>query len=153
MKKILIAHNSRFGNSKLLGEQIGERLSGKFEVSIENIKEINPEDFVKNLYGLILAARIIAFRVNGSMKKFVKKIDSIREDPIPKIAVYYTHCMNWKESFKKSMDKTIEKANNLGNQYSEYLQVQMAKNQGPAVDGQKQKINDFINNLEIYLEN
>ena len=153
MKKVSIIHNSKFGNSKRIADKIAESFSGKFSISVNHMKEINPKDIADNLYGLIIATRIVSFRANSEIRKYIKKISSIRNEPIPKVAVYYTHGTKWKEHFKKTMEKTLDKTENIENVFSESLKVRVKGSKGPIIDGQEQKINDFINNLEVYLEN
>ena len=121
MKKIVIPHNSLYGNSKKLAIDIAEGLNDKFDVTIGRITEINPKDVSDNLYGLIIASRIEGFGADAKMRKFITEVNSYRKEPIPKTAVCYTHLLKLKKFFKKSMDKTLRKATNIVNIYQEFL--------------------------------
>ncbi len=152
MEKILIIHNSRFGNSKCVAQTISEGLKNDFETKIDHINDIDFERDINSLYGLIIATRIISLRPNFKIRKFIKKIDSYRKKSIPKTAVFYMHEMKWRERFKKGMDKTLEKLNNIKNISPEYLEVRVDGNRGPIMEGQELKINEYINNLKIFLK-
>ncbi|MBN1215979.1 MAG: flavodoxin family protein [Candidatus Lokiarchaeota archaeon] len=152
MEKILIIHNSRFGNSKGVTQTIFEGLKNDFETKIDHIKDIDFERDINGLYGLIIATRIISLRPNLEIRKFIKKIDSYRKKTIPKTAVFYMHEMKWREHFKKGMDKTLGKLNNIKSIYPNYLEVTVDGNRGSIMEGQERKINEYINNLKIFLK-
>ncbi|MBY9005813.1 MAG: flavodoxin family protein [Candidatus Lokiarchaeota archaeon] len=152
MKKILIAHNSQSGNSKKLAEEFAENYKDIFEVDVKPIEGINEQD-IATIHGLILATRIEAFGADRKMRAFLERIDTYREEPIPKIGVFYTHSMKWKKFFKKGMDKTMGKLNIFKNNYPELLEVRVKGMKGSIIDGQEEKISNFIKNLKSYIEN
>ncbi|MBN1215628.1 MAG: flavodoxin family protein [Candidatus Lokiarchaeota archaeon] len=153
MKKILIAHNSRNGNSKQLADEFAKSYKDIFEVDIKRIEDIDQQDLNPELHALILATRVEAFGTDRLMRSFLERIDSYRESPIPKIGVFFTHSMKWKKLFKKGLDKTIKKLNNFTNMYHEFLEVRLYGMRGPIREGQEEKINNFIQNLKEYIEN
>jgi len=44
MEKIWIIHNSMYGNSEKISNQIADGLKDSYDVSVDSIKNINPED-------------------------------------------------------------------------------------------------------------
>ncbi len=152
MKNVYIIHNSLYGNSRILAEEIAKGLTKKFDVKVKRIGNFNLTNDTDNLYGLILTTRIMQFGVDREMKKFVEEIDTNRKGPIPKTIICYTHRLKPKKLFKRGMVKTIRNAKNIENVYSEVLEVKMKSMKGPAEEGQEQKIQDFINNIKVYLE-
>ena len=104
MKNIQIIHNSKTGNSENLSNKIADGLKDKFNVKVDSIKSLNPEDLAKdNPDALIIGARIIAMNTDRKMTKFVKNLDDYFEGQISKILAFYTHEMAWKESFSRGM--------------------------------------------------
>jgi len=153
LKKILVAHNSQNGNSKQLADEFAKSYKDTFEVDIKRIEDIDQQDITPDLHGLILATRVEAFGTDRLMRSFLQRIDPYRESPIPKIGVFFTHAMKWKNLFKKGLDKTIKKLNNFTNMYPEFLEVRLHGMKGPIREGQEEKINNFIQNLKEYIEN
>jgi len=79
MKKIWIIHNSMYGNSEKISKQLAEGLKDNYDVSVDSIKNVTPEAIAKDEpYGLIIAVRIVAFRSDFEMLKFIKNFDKIQ---------------------------------------------------------------------------
>ncbi|NHJ21854.1 MAG: flavodoxin family protein [Candidatus Lokiarchaeota archaeon] len=152
MKKIWIIHNSLHGNSEQISKTIAEGLKTDYNVSLNHIKNLTPEDISKDEpYGLIVATRILAFRSDFEMRGFIKNLDLVATLPIPKVAYFSTHALGWKNMFIKGMKKTLEKASCFEEVCPEYLEAKMEKPEGPAIEGSDAKIRDYIATLRNFL--
>ena len=148
MKNIWIIHNSKSGNSEKLSNNIADGLKNKFNVRVDSIKSVEPEEIVKyNPDALIIGARIIALNTDRKMTKFVKNLDAYFEVQIPKIATFYTHAAKWTDKFSRGMRKALEKSTCIGDLCPEILEVTMEKQKGPAAEGQEEAIQNYINML------
>jgi flavodoxin len=153
MSKIWIIHNSLHGNSKQISNQIAEGLKDGNEVTVKSIKEVNPEDIAKDEpYGLIIAVRILAFRSDPEMRKFLSDLDKAITKPISKVAYFATHALGWKKLFIKGMKKTLEKIGCVAEICPEFLEVKMEKAEGPAFDGADAKIKEYVSTLKNFLK-
>ncbi len=153
MKKIWIIHNSLHGNSEQISKTIADNLKTTYDVSIESIKNITPEDIANDdPYGMIVATRIVAFRSDNEIREFIKTMDRFITKPISKVAYFSTHALGWKNFFIKGMNKTIEKTNCFEEVCPEYLEVKMEKAEGPPIEGADAKIGEFISTLREFLQ-
>jgi len=152
MKKIWIIHNSLHGNSEQISRRIAEDLKNSYDVSLDSIKNINPEDIAKdNPYGLIIACRIVAFRSDNEIRGFIKNLDKVITKPISKVAYFSTHALGWKKFFIKGMKKTLDKALCVEEICPEFLEIKMEKAEGPAIEGADVKIGEFISTLKNFM--
>ena len=152
MKKIWIIHNSLHGNSEQISKTIAEDLKNDYDVSLDHIKNITPEDIAKDKpYGLIVATRILAFRSDFEIRGFIKNLDLISTKSISKVAYFSTHALGWRNMFIKGMKKTLDKAKCVGDICPDFLEVKMQKAEGPAVEGSDEKIGDYISSLRNFL--
>lgn len=153
MSKIWIIHNSLHGNSKQISDQIAEGLKDGNEVTVKSIKEVSPEVIAKDEpYGLIIAVRILAFRSDPEMRKFLSDLDNVITKPISKVAYFATHALGWKKLFIKGMKKTLEKIGCVSEICPEFLEVKMEKAEGPAFDGADAKIKEYVSTLKNFLK-
>jgi len=153
MKKIWIIHNSEHGNSEKISKQLAEGLKDEYEVSFGSIRNISTKDIAKDeLYGLIIAVRIIAFSSDKEMRKFVSNLNGVITQPISKVAYFATHALGWKKFFIKGMKKTLEKVGCVEEVCPEYLEVRMQGAEGPAVEGADAKIEEYISTLKEFLK-
>ena len=152
MKDVYIVHNSKFGNSEKLSNEIATGLKDKFDVKVGNIKEIQPDKIVADKpEALIIGARIIAFNVDRTMTKYIKKLGAKFEGQIPKIATFYTHAASWTDKFARGMSKALNNTTCVGDLCPEILEVQMASQKGPAKEGQDEKIQNYIKMLMEFI--
>lgn len=152
MKKIWIIHNSLHGNSEQISKTIAEDLKSSYDVSVDSIKKITPENIAKDdPYGLIVATRIVAFRSDNEIREFIKKLDIVMTKPISKVAYFSTHALGWKNFFIKGMKKTLEKAECIGEICPDFLEVKMQKPEGPAIEGTDVKVGEFISTLRNFM--
>ena len=153
MKKIWIIHNSLHGNSEKISKQIAEGLKDSYDVSVDSIKNISPEDIAKDEpYGLIVAVRILAFASDKEIRKFTNDLDKVIIKPISKVAYFSTHALGWKKFFIKGMKKTLGKIGCVEEVCPEYLEVKMQGAEGPAVEGADAKIGEFILTLKEFMK-
>ena len=153
MKKIWIIHNSLHGNSEKISQQIAEGLKDSYDVSVDSIKNISPEDIAKDEpYGLIIAVRIVAFSSDKEIREFTTNLDKAITKPISKVAYFSTHALGWKKFFIKGMKKTLEKIGCVEEVCPEYLEVKMQKPEGPAVEGADAKIGEYILTLKEFMK-
>ncbi|MHA1293709.1 MAG: flavodoxin family protein [Promethearchaeota archaeon] len=154
MKKVWIIHNSKYGNSEKLANDIAINLESKFSVKVRSIKNIRPEEIGKeNPHILIFGVRILATMSDRKLRKFISKIGQYLNKQIEKVAVFYTHAAPWRESFAKGMKKTLNKLTFINEVFSEFLELRMATIKGPAEPGQEEKIKNFIEKLINFIEN
>ena len=148
MKNVWIIHNSKHGNSEKLSNEIATSLKDKFNVKVDSIKTLNPEEIASdNPDALIIGGRIIALNTDRKMTKFVKNLDTYFKGQIPKIATFYTHAVSWTDKFSRGMRKALEKSSCIGDLCPEILEVSMQKQKGPATEGQDEKIQNYIKML------
>ena len=153
MKKIWIIHNSLHGNSEKISKQIAEGLKDSYDVSLDSIKNISPEDIAKDEpYGLIVAVRILAFASDKEIRKFTNDLDKVIIKPISKVAYFSTHALGWKKFFIKGMKKTLGKIGCVEEVCPEYLEVKMQGAEGPAVEGADAKIGEFILTIKEFMK-
>jgi len=148
MKNVWIIHNSKHGNSEKSSNEIATSLKDKFNVKVDSIKTLNPEEIASdNPDALIIGGRIIALNTDRKMTKFVKNLDTYFKGQIPKIATFYTHAVSWTDKFSRGMRKALEKSSCIGDLCPEILEVSMQKQKGPAAEGQDEKIQNYIKML------
>ena len=153
MKKIWIIHNSKYGNSEQISKQLAEGLRDSYDVSVDSIKNISPEDIAKDEpYGLIIAVRIIAFRSDKEIREFISNLNKVITKPISKVAYFSTHALGWKKFFIRGMKKTLKKIGCVEEICPEYLEVKMQGEKGPAVEGADGKIEEFISTLKEFMK-
>ncbi|MFX1376293.1 MAG: hypothetical protein ACFFA0_10800 [Promethearchaeota archaeon] len=153
MKKIWIIHNSMHGNSEKISIQIAEALKDSYDVSVESIKNIKPDEIAKDeLYGLIIAVRIIAFSSDKEIRSFINNLDKAITKPISKVAYFSTHALKWKKIFIRGMKKTLERIGCVEEICPEFLEVKMQKAEGPAVEGSDAKIAEYISTLKEFMK-
>jgi flavodoxin len=153
MKKIWIIHNSMYGNSEQISKKIAEGLKEEYDISVDSIKNVSPEDIAKDEpYGLIIAARIVAFRSDKEIRKFIRTLDKVIKNPISKVAYFSTHALGWKKLFIRGMKKSLEKIGCVKDICPEYLEVKMQGAEGPAIEGSDAKIGEFISTLKKFMK-
>jgi len=141
------------GNSEKIAKQLAEGLKDSYDVSVDSIKNIKPEDIAKDEpYGLIIAVRIVAFSSDKEMLKFVSSLDKTITKPISKVAYFSTHALGWKKFFIKGMKKTLEKIGCVEEICPEYLEIRMQGAEGPAREGADAKIREYITTLNNFMK-
>ncbi len=153
MKKIWIIHNSLHGNSEKISKQLAEGLKDSYEISLDSIKNINPEELAKDEpYGLIIAVRIVAFSSDKEMLKFFNNLNNVITKSISKVAYFSTHALGWKKFFIRGMKKALEKVGCIEEVCPEYLEIRLQGAEGPAREGADEKITEFISTLKEFMK-
>jgi menaquinone-dependent protoporphyrinogen IX oxidase len=153
MEKVWFIHNTKFGNSEKLANELAEKLKSNFEVEVGNIKEVDLKVIGNDKpIALVLAARIVAFQIDAGIRKFLKKLTDVLAEPIPKVAVFYTHASPWADKKKNQMEKALKKATCIGEICPEYLEVRMQKIEGPAEEGYEPKVDEFAIKLTSFIQ-
>jgi len=153
MKKIWIIHNSLYGNSEKISNQIAEGLKESYDVIVSSIKNVSPQNLAKTEpYGLIIAVRIIAFRSDIEIRKFIKDLNKVITTPISKLAYFSTHALIWKNLFIRGMKKTIRRMGCVEEVCPDYLEVKMDGAEGPAAEDSDAKIEKYISTLKEFLK-
>ena len=147
MEKVWIINNSLFGNSHRVSNEIAERLKGKYETKVIKIRKLNLQEITKDKVDiLIIGARVIAFRADRKLRKFLKKkLGNFLDGKLQKTAVFYTHDATWKPRFRKKMDKTLKKLSYIPSVFPEILTVKVLDDKESLFeDGYEQKLEKFI---------
>ncbi|MFX0010508.1 MAG: flavodoxin family protein [Candidatus Hermodarchaeota archaeon] len=141
--KILIAYDSKYGNTKKVAELIGEGLKTVEEnsVLIENVKSINLEK--DENYDLILigSPNQVGSHI-GSVKKFIKKLAN---SPLKgnSFAVFDTYAGKDFEKVTSKMEKQIAKVLPNIKKVSSGLSIKVGGMKGPIVDEELPKCKEF----------
>ena len=152
MKKIWIIHSSDFGNSEKVATQIAEGLKDSYNVRINHINNISPEDIAKDEpYGLISAVRIFGFASDKKIRNYLSKLNEIFTKPVSKFAYFSTHALKWKNFFIRGMKKTLTKMECIEEICPEFLEVQLQGAKGPAREGSEEKISNFISTVKEFM--
>jgi len=151
MVNVWIIYNTKHGNCKKVAEEVGEKLSNKYDVKIKQITEIKPEDLANEKPDiLIVGARIVVGSPDRKIKKFLSRLGKLLESPISKAATLYTHVLKWDASFAK-LPKILKENNIAENICTDFLGIKMAKMKGPAESGQDNKIKVFIEKVSEFI--
>jgi len=152
MKKIWIIHSSDYGNSETVANKIADGLKDTYEVRVEHLKNLTPEDFAKaDLYGLIVAVRIFQFRSDKTIRNFLTGLNEVMGKPIPKFAYFSTHALKWKKFFIRGMKKTVSKLGCVEEVCTDILEIRLQGAKGPARDGADEKIEKFVSTLKEFM--
>ncbi len=139
--KVWILHDSHFGNGKLVAETLGDVIRTKFEVEVQNIKDIKPEKVANEKPdGIIIGTAIRAFMISRKSKnwltKFQKKLIT-NNHKIKYGAVFMTHGMG-KNKFVNnkgnSFIKFIKKKDIIDDFYEEWISGKVKEVEGPLED-------------------
>ena len=153
MEKIWFIHNTKFGNSEKLANELADKLKANFEVDVGSVKEVDLKAIgSEKPIALVLAARLVAFQIDMGIRKFLKKLSDALAEPIPKVAVFYTHASPWADKKKNQMEKALKKATCIGEICPEYLEVRMQKIEGPAEEGYEPKVDEFALKLTSFIQ-
>ncbi|HUT82730.1 MAG TPA: flavodoxin domain-containing protein [Candidatus Bathyarchaeia archaeon] len=139
--KIWILHNTTYGNGKKVAETLGDVLGKKNDVKIEHIKNVSPEEVVKDAPdAIIVGAFIRAFMLSGASKRWVRNLKSSLKKSNKAIkygATFLTHAMpdNMASGWGKRFNKTLQRGNVITNVYPEWLSGRVAKPEGPLSEG------------------
>ena len=153
MKKVWIIHSSDYGNSEKVANKIADGLKDNYDISVGHIKNITPEDLAKeDIYGLIAAVRIFAFGSDKKIRNFLNNLNRVTKKQISKFAYFSTHALKWKNFFIKGMKKTVNKLGCVEDVCTDILEIRLEGAQGPAREGEDEKINKFVTTLREFMK-
>ncbi len=141
--KILIAYDTKYGNTKKVAELIAEGLKtveGN-TVSIENVKEINLEK--DETFDLILIGSPNQMGAHiSSVKKFIKKLasSSLKGNSF---AVFDTYVKKDFEKATRKMEKQIAKVMPNMKKVSSGLSIKVGGMKGPIIEEELPKCKEF----------
>ena len=151
-QKIWIIHNSKYGNSEKVANQIAKELTDNYDIHIEKITNLSPEDIAKDEpHGLIIAFRIISYSADSKVREFLNNLDKAMSKPIPKVAYFATHSWAWKNSSMKGAIKTLENMACVEDVCSKFLKITVIKNKGPLAEDSDAKINEYVSTLREFM--
>ncbi|MFX1327243.1 MAG: flavodoxin family protein [Promethearchaeota archaeon] len=141
--KILIAYDTKYGNTKKVAELIAEGLKtveGN-TVSIENVKEINLEKDVTFDLILIGSPNQMGAHIS-SVKKFIKKLanSSLKGN---NFAVFDTYVKKDFEKATRKMEKQIAKVMPNMKKVSSGLSIKVGGLKGPIIEEELPKCKEF----------
>ena len=151
---ICIIHDSQKGN----GKQLAARLASEFEsrgaqVVMGHRTEITPEQVAKNPPDLlIVGAAVRAFMTSPPVKQWIARLAAKLKAYGAKIshtAVFLTHAMpdEMVEGRVERLQRSLSRAEGIGEVYSEWLSGQVKSIPGPFVDGTLEKAITFAADL------
>ncbi len=153
MKKIWIIHNSLYGNSEKVARQLADGLKDSYDISLDHISNLSPEDIAKDEpYGLIIAVRILQFMSDRKIRKFIRGLNKAKTNLISKVAYFSTHGLKWRNFFIRGMKKTLKKVGCVGEICPDFLEVKVEGSKGPAEAGQDTKIEGYISRLKEFMK-
>lgn len=145
-------HNSLYGNSEKISNQIAEILKNDYDIRVNHINNVKPEDIAnEEPYGLIIAVRIVAFSSDREMRAYLKSLDKAITHPISKVAYFSTHALKWRKFFIRGIKKSLKKIGCVGDICPEFLEIKMQSAEGPAAEGSDAKIEEYITTLKHFL--
>jgi menaquinone-dependent protoporphyrinogen IX oxidase len=141
--KILIAYDTKYGNTKKVADLISEGLKTIEEntVSLENVKEINLEK--EETFDLILIGSPNQMGAHTSkVKKFIKKLasSSLKGNSF---AVFDTYVKKDFEKATRKMEKQIAKFIPNMKKVSSGLSIKVGGMKGPIIDEEIPKCKEF----------
>jgi len=141
--KILIAYDTKYGNTKKVAELIAEGLKTVEEntISLENVKEINLEK--DETFDLILIGSPNQMGAHiSSVKKFIKKLasSSLKGNSF---AVFDTYVKKDFEKATGKMEKQIAKVMPNMKKVSSGLSIKVGGLKGPIIEEELPKCKEF----------
>lgn len=139
--KIWIVHNTTYGNGKKVAETLGKVFEKKNDVKIEHIKNISPEQIVKDAPDAIIVGTFVrAFNLSGASKKWLRDLQSILKNSNTTIkygASFMTHALKkdiakfWGNRF----NNRLSKGKVIENVFPEWISGRVAEAEGPLREG------------------
>jgi len=151
---VYIVHDSQKGN----GKQLAEKLASEFEsrgaqVVLGHRTELTPEQVASNTPDLfIVGAAVRAFVTSPPIKKWISRLAAElkrHNAKVSRAAVFLTHVMpdEMVEGRVERLQRSLSRAEGVGEVYSEWLSGQVKNIPGPFVDGVLEKAATFAANL------
>lgn len=139
--KILIVHNSNFGNGEKLAQTLGEALKKGNDVTVEHIKNLSPKDVVAGAYdAIIVGSYLRAFMISMKSKIWLSSVRSSlkKANKTIKYGVgFLTHAMppDGAKKWHERWIKKLKRGNVITNVFPECLSGQVSDVKGPFMGG------------------
>ena len=153
LAKVLVAYESRYGNTKLVAEKIVEGIKEVegIETVLSELKEVDPNKIPD--YDVILIGS--PNRFGGPTKGVKKFIDKLGNLPLEEelFAVFDTYCLE--EDFEKAvkkMEKRINEKIPVLQQIASGLSIKVQGMKGPIQEKELPKCKDFGNKIATELK-
>ena len=108
MAKVIVVYESKYGNTKLVAEEITagiKEASGKVEVILSEVKQVNFDDVI-SADGILIGSPNHWGKATGDIRKFIDKIGEINLNRVP-VAVFDTYISRDFEKATKKMEKQL----------------------------------------------
>jgi len=139
--KILIVHNSNYGNGEKFAQTLGEALKKGNDVTVEHIKNLSPKKVAKDSFdAIIVGSYLRAFMISmtskiwlGSLRSSLKKGNKTIKYGV----AFLTHAMppDGAKPWRKRMLKKLQRGNVITKVFPECLSGQVDEIKGPFVEG------------------
>jgi len=139
--KIWILHNTTYGNGKKVAETLGKVFEKDMEVKIGHIKDVKPEEIVKDKPDAIVIGTFArTFLISGASKSWLRSLKSSLKESNQTIkygASFMTHGLDKKiaKVWGARFNKMVARGNVIANVYPDWLSGQVADAEGPLKEG------------------
>lgn len=144
--KVIIVYETKFGNTKLAAEAIGEGLTEEgHDVVVKYVKDIDVNE-AKDFDMIIVGSPTYVGRHAGSIKKFISKLSDVNLEG-KSIAAFDTNISGGEGKFLRKavfkMEKQIMKKIPGIKKAIDGLQVGVQGIKGPLIEGELEKCKEF----------
>lgn len=148
--KVQIMTDSKFGNGKLLAENLKKEFSNEIEVKIADVKDTSPQQIVEDVPDVIvLGGAIRAFRADPKSKRWLSQLNKILAKSGKKIQYgtgFLTHALPTEkvQGYAQRYLEKIENATMIEKTYSNLLTARVKDMQGPIFPEEMEKARVYI---------
>ncbi len=141
--RVLIVYESKYGNTKLVAETIGEGMKEVegINLDIKNIEEIDVS-IIDNFDAILIGSPNHYFKQTRAIKKFINQLAAIPLEG-KSFAVFDTHLKNIRHRAVEKMEEQIKK--NIPNMkmIMPGLKIRVNGIKGPITEGELPKCKEF----------
>ena len=141
--RVLIVYESKYGNTKLVAETIGEGMKEVegINLDIKNIEEIDVTN-IDNFDAILIGSPNHYFKQTRAIKKFITQLAAIPLEG-KSFAVFDTHLKNIRHRAVEKMEEQIKK--NIPNMkmIMPGLKIRVKGIKGPITEGELPKCKEF----------
>jgi menaquinone-dependent protoporphyrinogen IX oxidase len=148
--KIQIMTDTRYGNGKLLAEELKKEFSNEDTVNIDDVKEVSPDKIAKDCPDvIILGGAIRMFRSDSKSKKWLSELNKILKKSEKNIKYgtgFLTHAMptDKVQGFAEKYLAKIASNSMIEKTYSELLTARVEGQKGPIFSEEMEKAVEYI---------
>jgi menaquinone-dependent protoporphyrinogen IX oxidase len=153
--KVLIVHETKYGNGLKLAETIEKSIGKDAEVTISHVKDIAPEKVANEAPDmLIVVIAVRMFMLSNTVKRWLRAVKAKlkwQKKIIKSNVVFVTHVLkiDTVNFWGKRALKILRRGNELVDVYPEWISGQVAEAEGPFIDG---KLDEIEKKAKIILE-